>query len=798
MTLRNSPDSLAPERIIVFEVKDSVQNFFTAVKKIPGLEYINEIEQEADGVESGFCSYLLIPDATALNQILSLWERYKDNEELRGHSPWKEVFATLLDVRVWGSKDRLNVYNRGLFEGIINTGDESVPIYCEIELIFRNNTETANREEASLKEKLKDFHAEVRRSVIIPEIRYHAILAAIPPKEIRSMLNDDPDSLSHIEPIFHIRPQSIVNHVETADGNLCDFDETYANGAPILALFDGVAAQAHPWLKNHIEVRDIFEFENAAQVEDRAHATAMASAIIHGDRHNRNQISLKRKIILIPILSAFAQFPKDHLMIDLIFQSVKEIASSSDSKGGILIVNLSIGDGNNIFQGRISPLARLIDWLAFEFGILFIVSAGNHTDGIEINLRREIYDLDLTTENSKAVIESITQIIAHRRLYSPAEAINVLTVGAWNFNEVPRSEWASKSDTEFNPYNNLKMSNPSSALGPGFANSVKPDILMPGSREHFTPAPPASNIFNLAKTNANSGIKVASVNFSEQYWLDTHTSGTSVAASLTSRTAHLIHDALEEAYGDAFLTLKNHQKSLLIKALLVHTAWWPEKTYKIITEVFEATQAKLGIEKPHHTKKKEHTRRFLGYGISHPEIAQTCADDRVTFWAVGEVGNEQKIRVEMPLPICLKDNHGDVQLHATLAWFTPIKPERAVYRAVRLSLTPSKNDNDEVIALKTKSDQPDHHAIKRGTVSSQFWDVSKHLNIKEGQFLEFYVQREIDAGEKIDEPIPFGLAITINAQATSKLYAQAKAMVDEINSKIVPISSDIQISQQTP
>jgi hypothetical protein len=46
LQLRADPNSLAPERLLVFEVTGSVQNFAKAVGRIPGLEFAGEEELE--------------------------------------------------------------------------------------------------------------------------------------------------------------------------------------------------------------------------------------------------------------------------------------------------------------------------------------------------------------------------------------------------------------------------------------------------------------------------------------------------------------------------------------------------------------------------------------------------------------------------------------------------------------------------------------------------------------------------------------------------------------------------------
>ena len=43
----------------------------------------------------------------------------------------------------------------------------------------------------------------------------------------------------------------------------------------------------------------------------------------------------------------------------------------------VFLVNLSLGDPRRPFSGPMSPWAKLLDYLAERYGILFLVSAGN-------------------------------------------------------------------------------------------------------------------------------------------------------------------------------------------------------------------------------------------------------------------------------------------------------------------------------------------------------------------------------------------------------------------------------------
>ena len=73
MELRADPAGLAPERLLVFELTADVQNFARAAANIPGLEFIGAQDLESDEEDKSPSLYLMIPDALALRQMISMW-----------------------------------------------------------------------------------------------------------------------------------------------------------------------------------------------------------------------------------------------------------------------------------------------------------------------------------------------------------------------------------------------------------------------------------------------------------------------------------------------------------------------------------------------------------------------------------------------------------------------------------------------------------------------------------------------------------------------------------------------------
>src|SRR5690606_909438 len=84
------------------------------------------------------------------------------------------------------------------------------------------------------------------------------------------------------------------------------------------------------------------------------------------------------------------------------------------------------------FARVMSPLGRLLDFLAHRYRVLFLVSAGNVMDRLVIPdyaTSREFEDAD-PEEREKAVLAALNANKSQRTLFSPAEAMNALTIGA--------------------------------------------------------------------------------------------------------------------------------------------------------------------------------------------------------------------------------------------------------------------------------------------------------------------------------------------------------------------------------
>jgi hypothetical protein len=149
----------------------------------------------------------------------------------------------------------------------------------------------------------------------------------------------------------------------------------------------------------------------------------------------------------------------------------------------VRIVNLSLGDVKRRFAGVMSPWAKLIDYIAWRYKTLVLISAGNIYDSVPLPDVDNwgAFEGSAPADRQATVLRSVLGNRATRRLLSPSEAVNALTIGACYSDRAPVNGTASLA---VGPYESNFLPNLSSAMGLGFRRGIKPELLFSGGREH--------------------------------------------------------------------------------------------------------------------------------------------------------------------------------------------------------------------------------------------------------------------------------------------------------------------------
>jgi hypothetical protein len=236
-------------------------------------------------------------------------------------------------------------------------------------------------------------------------------------------------------------------------------------------------------------------------------------------------------------------------------------------------MNLSVGDDSRPFLHEPSPPARLLDWLAWRHHLLFIVSAGNH----DVELPSECSD------NAQA-LRFAFETTRHRRILSPAETLNGLTVGALNLDHAPQDEGAGRRSIP------QRTSLPAIYSGRKLSTANAPWVRAVGAK-------------------SGHRVALAGAPGKPQY---TWRFGTSNAAALASRSASIVYEAVEALQQrDDATRLATVPPAVIVKALLAHTAQWPEDTIDFVQTALDDVLVP--------GRAKDQLSALLGYSVVRPD-----------------------------------------------------------------------------------------------------------------------------------------------------------------------------------
>ena len=384
--------------------------------------------------------FLIATDVRAWQQLLGLWERFKRGEAMpHGLTAFRDLFSQLREVREWNDLDRLEragaagAWRRDLAE----LGNQLVPF--EAELWLRRDQKRRASVVDRLSAELRAVGGELVGQTVLEQIDYHGVLGRAPAARLLEAAASEDVSWLSTEGVrlFHATGQMVVpviDNGERADRPL-QLGESPA-GEPRVALLDGMPVARHEALDGRLRIDDPEDWSSTVRVGDRHHGTLMASLVVHGDLGDAGD-ALGEPVYVRPILrpDSAAWFddppemvPADRLPVDLIHRAVARLFEGDEPAAPqTRVIVLAVADPCQQFDRFVSPLARLVNWLAWHYNALFLVSAGNHTGSIALPA-----DIDITnaTELEHEIVDAMRREALSRRLLAPGESTNALTIGA--------------------------------------------------------------------------------------------------------------------------------------------------------------------------------------------------------------------------------------------------------------------------------------------------------------------------------------------------------------------------------
>nr|HRC84773.1 S8 family peptidase [Thermoanaerobaculia bacterium] len=624
----------------------------------------------------------------------------------------------------------------------------------------------------------------------IVEIAYQALLVRLPIGAVRRLLDDAESNVELVrcEQVQFFRAAGqmggIVDEGELQPDPGSPGEPRAPLGAPVIALFDGLPLQNHQRLAGRLVVDDPDGYEAEYPATERCHGTAMASLIVHGDL-DAGEVALARSVYVRPILQPDARGwrrPRPEtvseriLIVDLIHRAVRRLLEGEGAEPPaapqVSVINLSIGIRDRLFDGALSPLARLLDWLAWKYRVLFVVSAGNHTHPIVLAATGPQFRAMTPADVQAAVVQAVAGDARNRRLLSPAEAINVITVGALHRDASTSAPRPNTTD----PFIDQGLPSIVNAQGMGYRRAIKPEILVPGGRvvlrEAIARKPTAT--LELFTQSLPPGQRVATPGQAEGELAHTwHTRGTSNGAALTSRAASQLCEVLDALRADSGGELIDEvPRAVWLKVLLVHSASWGDAG-EVLDKVLRTGQNSRQF--------KEYLTRLLGFGSIEPARVCECTRHRVTALGGGQLQADQAHVHRFPLPPGLSGKVGRRRLSITLAWLTPINTNHQSWRRADLWFElPTKQ-------LQVKRAQAEWRAVQRGTVQHELLEGERAAAFVDGDSLEIRVSCRPDAGA-LEDAVPYAMATTLEVaeEIGVDLYDEVRVRLHAARVQVVP------------
>ena len=800
-------EGLIPEMVLVFEVAGTIDEFFKAVESTPGMEYLMEFQDEFLDDGMGFFYrdannqivdreiekriFVSLTNQRGILELLSYWRKYRYGEVFpRGATKFRNLFGQLNNIRPYNVQDRLRDtgFEKYLDElRILEVGF----VKFEIEFVFHTSSVQRNAIITEINTELANVGgAIINESIsVIPEIKYFGAIAEAAIDAFENLTQNAVVTFLKSQRILFFKPvgQSIGTEIDRdgqdlTDDNPLEFEES--NEEPIVALLDGMPLENHQKLNGKIALDDPDDFSNNYLPSNRIHGTSMASLIIHGDLDNPSTI--KSRLYVRPILQLIGngngnfleKFPENKLIVDLIHRAViRMFDGPTPIASSIKIINFSIGDEYRPFLQTISTWAKLLDYLAYRYKVLFIISAGNYNEKIVLPVSST--QLESLTQEQREVLfyKAIFEKNYERKILTPSESVNGLTIGGFhNDGSIYQNR-----PGNFNPCMMNDLPCLYSRIGYGFNKSLKPDLIFDSGRSLYRISGTNHGQIELRAINGSAnyppGIKTAIPGLAGTLNSIGFSSGTSNANALISNKACKLYEVLEDinqlqSQNGGNIVPKNFY-AVLLKTLIVHYSDCEnieQKLTSIIHSVPGVTDKII----------KEYIYQNAGYGVLNKKAVGICTEKRVTVIGFGKLKKDEGHIYKFPLPNVLSGKKVQKNLKISLGWISPINFSSGKYKMAQLYFDNIKSSQNDLYLDRAGADI---NISRRGTIQHDILsNESADVYINNSELAIKINCKELASGLKTrynKYEIEYGLAVTLEIDKESEIN-----IYDEVRTKL--------------
>ncbi len=416
---------------------------------------------------------------------------------------------------------------------------------------------------------------------------------------------------------------------------------------PRLCIIDSGVVSNHPLIRPYIGHEEAILTSESSVSDTNGHGTRVGGLAIYGDVracYDRGRFESTITLYSARVLNDSNGFDDEKLIMNQMRSAVETFVREPYN---CRIFNVSIGGGEPALgdeRRQQNMYGEILDIIAREYQVLFVVSAGNH---VEI-----IHAEDL--ESAIATYPSSLLTPATRLCDFATTAIGI-TVGALSDADGVAIRNGVNADDIVRHVALRDEPAPMTRIGPGVQNAIKPDFVHYGGSFVFDRNQPRNLVLD-------KGMAIMSLSHEPLSRLFAYDSGTSYAAPRVARLAALVEHQLREQLGQA-----PHPN--LIRALLAVSARIPSAAQRMLER----------SDDPHAAIK------VCGYGLPNEDYSLQSTDGRVVLYAQAEISLDTLHIYRVPVPDCLLQAPGTRKITVGLAFDPPVRARRLDYLGTRMN-----------------------------------------------------------------------------------------------------------------
>jgi len=471
-----------------------------------------------------------------------------------------------------------------------------------------------------------------------------------------------------------------------------------SQNATAIAILDSGILSNQPLLENAVGDEIAVSMLSSDKIQedkpqdDVGHGTKVAGIALYGDIKKR--IDDKKFQPEVWILSAKVMFKEENPITGEItvtydkselleHQLERAVRYFVQRYRNCKVVNISFGDRYKKMFGnrRQFTLATLIDELAKELDVVFVISAGN---------LGELEQLGFPGKYPSYLIDENEEI----KIIDPASSAYAITVGSISQEFGPSTR--RQTDILFSPARTHYPS-PFTCAGPGYKGMIKPELVEEGGNIISSPSDP------LKSEDIGGKLVVLNPKWLEEGKLFSVDYGTSFSAP---KVAHYI--------ARLFNNFPNYSTNL-VKALLLASAEIPSDRPTLLNEInYNDSDIKL-ID----------LLKVYGYGKPNFDAAISSDSNRVLLQAENNIKLDGVHLYYFYLPREFIGTNGEREISVVLVYSLPIRRNRIDYMGVDMEFHLFRNSTTEEVAYYYET------LLEKGITEEMEDIMPKELKLKE-------------------------------------------------------------------